>query len=84
MLRIGPGPGRGAWLCRGSADCLEHALRRGALGRALRTTVEPGAIERLRKLVGKGAPPGEGGAHVCEDGGSGRSPGPLPNEEKGS
>ncbi len=35
-VRQGPGPGRGAWLCTGSRDCWEAALRRGALWRALR------------------------------------------------
>ena len=42
-------PGRGAYLHRGSA-CLEAALRRKALGRALRATaVQP---EQVRKVLG--------------------------------
>ena len=38
-------PGRGAYLCRGerdaqpNGDCLARALRRGAIGRALRCSV---------------------------------------------
>jgi predicted RNA-binding protein YlxR (DUF448 family) len=39
-------PGRGAYLCRGSdpsapcPDCLQHALRRGAVARTLRRNVK--------------------------------------------
>jgi predicted RNA-binding protein YlxR (DUF448 family) len=80
---VGPGPGRGAWLCRDSPGCLEQAERRQVLGRALRAEVVPGATERLRRLVGNDAPSGEGGAQVCEDGGSGRFPGSPPNEQEG-
>jgi predicted RNA-binding protein YlxR (DUF448 family) len=38
-LAIGPGPGRGAWLCAepDTARCLDQAVSRGALGRALRS-----------------------------------------------
>ncbi|HEX5587961.1 MAG TPA: YlxR family protein [Acidimicrobiia bacterium] len=49
-LRLGRGPGRGAWLCR------EHpgaCLDQGRLARALRVPVATGDIERLRaKLEG--------------------------------
>ncbi|HEV2992898.1 MAG TPA: YlxR family protein [Acidimicrobiia bacterium] len=39
--QIGPGPGRGAWLCRPPAalDCFDAALRRRALDRALHRSV---------------------------------------------
>jgi predicted RNA-binding protein YlxR (DUF448 family) len=48
-------PGRGAWLCAGSLPCFELAVRRNALSRALRTTVGPNSIERLRNdFVGSG------------------------------
>ncbi|MBV8162103.1 MAG: YlxR family protein [Acidimicrobiia bacterium] len=40
--------GRGAWLCRGSAACIEAAVRRKTFGRALRGDIRPEAIERLR------------------------------------
>jgi len=82
-LVVGPGPGRGAWLCRDSPECLEKARRHQALGRALRAEVAPEAVERLRKLVKSIAPSGEGGAHVCEDGGSGPLRGSPPNEQEG-
>jgi len=34
-LRLGPGPGRGAWLCADIA-CFDAARRRRAFGRAFR------------------------------------------------
>jgi predicted RNA-binding protein YlxR (DUF448 family) len=47
---VGPGPGRGAWLC-GPPDtlrCLDDAQRRHALDRALRASVAPHQLARLR------------------------------------
>jgi predicted RNA-binding protein YlxR (DUF448 family) len=41
-------PGRGAWLCDSSASCLELAVKRKAIGRALRTDIDPAAINSLR------------------------------------
>ncbi|MEO7555549.1 MAG: YlxR family protein [Acidimicrobiales bacterium] len=41
-------PGRGAWLCAGSSSCVDGALRRGVLARALRCQLDQGAIDRLR------------------------------------
>jgi predicted RNA-binding protein YlxR (DUF448 family) len=41
-------PGRGAWLCAGSPACFETAVRRRALGRALRTELSTADIEGLR------------------------------------
>ncbi|HZJ25672.1 MAG TPA: YlxR family protein [Acidimicrobiia bacterium] len=35
-IRIGAGPGRGAWLCAGRPSCFDAGARHGALGRALR------------------------------------------------
>jgi predicted RNA-binding protein YlxR (DUF448 family) len=53
---IGAGPGRGAWLCappRGR-DCLDRALHRGALARALRVPIEAPTSARLRaRLEGR-------------------------------
>lgn len=41
-------PGRGAWLCRSSVvDCLDLAVRRKAMDRALRTELAPDAAARL-------------------------------------
>jgi len=50
-LVVGPGPGRGAWLCAGSPGCFEQAVRRRALGRALRRDVDGDEIERLRATL---------------------------------
>jgi len=49
-LAIGPGPGRGAWLCAPPAaiGCLEQAARRHALDRALRATFDAHAVRRIR------------------------------------
>jgi len=41
--------GRGAWVCQGSAACVEAAVRRRAFGRALRGEIKPEAIEWLRE-----------------------------------
>jgi uncharacterized protein len=46
-------PGRGAWLCAGSASCLDLARRRRAFGRALRAPVEPSAEAELRRWFGE-------------------------------
>ncbi|MFM7270216.1 MAG: YlxR family protein [Actinomycetes bacterium] len=56
-LRVGrTEPGRGAWLCAGSPACLERAIRRGALPRALRRTVMNEATDTLRvTLYGAGS-----------------------------
>ncbi|GMU79954.1 MAG: hypothetical protein AMXMBFR46_27430 [Acidimicrobiia bacterium] len=54
-LAVGPGPGRGAWLCGSpnTAVCLEAAKRRRALDRALRGPVPTDAIEELRARLGQ-------------------------------
>ena len=44
-------PGRGAWLCRGSPACVDAAVRRGGLARALRTAVSAEAAEALRRRL---------------------------------
>jgi predicted RNA-binding protein YlxR (DUF448 family) len=41
--------GRGAWLCAGSHDCLELAVKRRAFERALRAAVGDAALTTLRK-----------------------------------
>jgi len=53
--QLGPGPGRGAWLCRppDAIACLDAATRRRALDRALRAPVAAPALGALRaKLQG--------------------------------
>ena len=40
-------PGRGAWLCDDSG-CFDLAIRRRALGRALRTELTEEEVEKLR------------------------------------
>ena len=49
-------PGRGAWLCAGSAACFDAAVRRRALGRALRCEVPGQELVWLReRLLSEGA-----------------------------
>ncbi|MDP8976849.1 MAG: YlxR family protein [Actinomycetota bacterium] len=43
--------GRGAWLCAGSAHCLDLAERRDAFSRSLRTPVSPEAVRALRNTM---------------------------------
>lgn len=54
-LTVGPGPGRGAWLCGPPATvaCLDEAVRRRALDRALRATVPKDEIDTLRARLGE-------------------------------
>jgi predicted RNA-binding protein YlxR (DUF448 family) len=57
-LEVGPGPGRGAWLCRSHpVACLEEAQRRKAVERALRTTAGTDDYERLRARLFDGEVP---------------------------
>jgi predicted RNA-binding protein YlxR (DUF448 family) len=55
-VEVGDGPGRGAWLCappRG-LECLDDALRRGALTRALRVRIPDATAAGLRaRLEGR-------------------------------
>jgi predicted RNA-binding protein YlxR (DUF448 family) len=54
-LLSGPGPGRGAWLCAAHPTaCLDEAVRRRSLERALRTPVRMGELERLRARLADG------------------------------
>ncbi len=72
VVRLGDGslragrslPGRGAWLCRGSAACVESALRRRAFERALRGPVGVGAVDGLKQELGY--PAGDSGTSVPE------------------
>jgi predicted RNA-binding protein YlxR (DUF448 family) len=66
-LVLGPGPGRGAWLCRDHpVACLDEARGRRAVDRALRTPIRDDAIEELRARLVAGEVPvsGETG-EVC-------------------
>ncbi len=56
-------PGRGAWLCAGSLDCCEQAVKRRGLARALRREVRPEAAAALLDAWA----PGTRGTKVCED-----------------
>ncbi|WP_255566717.1 YlxR family protein [Iamia sp. SCSIO 61187] len=49
-LRIGPGPGRGAWLCPDAA-CVAAAAKRRAFPKALRGAVADEAIAALRVAI---------------------------------
>ena len=44
-------PGRGAWLCDGSPSCVEAAAWRKAFDRALHTTVDGAAVDRLGTML---------------------------------
>ena len=47
-------PGRGAWLCRDSPECVDLAVRRRAFSRALRGEVGSAQVDRLRVALGSG------------------------------
>jgi predicted RNA-binding protein YlxR (DUF448 family) len=47
-------PGRGAWLCRGSEECLETAIRRKAFDRALRCRVGDDEVGEVRTALAGG------------------------------
>jgi len=59
VVRLGDGslalgrtlPGRGAWLCRDSATCVDRAQQRRAFERALRGPVDTGAVDDLRRAL---------------------------------
>ena len=71
-------PGRGAWLCRDSASCVDRAAKRGAFGRALRCEVGSAQVERLRSALhaeqerrrGRCGRAREDSSVMCEDRGS--------------
>jgi len=44
-------PGRGAWLCRGSQECLERAVRGKAFDRALRCRVGEDEVAEVRSAL---------------------------------
>ena len=60
VVRLGDGslatgrtlPGRGAWLCRDSGECLDVACRRRAFERALRAPLAAGSVDRLKQEMG--------------------------------
>jgi len=61
-LAVGRGePGRGAWLCAGSEPCFDEAVRRRALGRALRSEVPGHELAWLReRLLSEGISASDG------------------------
>ncbi len=69
-------PGRGAWLCRDSPECIERAAKRKAFDRAFRSRVEDSHLEQLRTCSGiaararSGTGLGRSGPVMCEDRGS--------------
>ena len=71
VVRLGDGsltpgrtlPGRGAWLCRDSANCVDLAYKRRAFERALRGPLGAGAVEDLRRVLeGLAGPKGREGS----------------------
>ncbi|MHB1783624.1 MAG: YlxR family protein [Acidimicrobiales bacterium] len=55
--------GRGAWLCAGSATCLEQAVRHRGLSRGLRRDLAGEAVASLVQSMGSGTQ----WTKVCED-----------------
>ena len=49
-------PGRGAWLCAGSPECVTEARRRRAFERAFRGSVDAGSLESLDSSRASGPP----------------------------
>jgi predicted RNA-binding protein YlxR (DUF448 family) len=48
-LELGPGPGRGAWLCRrGPLACLDRVTGKPVLARALRAQITTDDVARVR------------------------------------
>ena len=57
----GPGAGRGAWLCREHpTTCLDEAVKKRAVDRALRIRVGNDEIEQLRARLDAGSFPVSG------------------------
>ncbi len=50
-------PGRGAWLCQGSPECLDRAAKQGAFPRAFRASVPAPRIAALRAELQALGPP---------------------------
>jgi predicted RNA-binding protein YlxR (DUF448 family) len=55
-------PGRGAWLCRGSAACVDRAIAKRAFDRAFRARLEDRQVDRDRLVTWLSAGAGEDGA----------------------
>ena len=51
-------PGRGAWLCRDSPQCLDRAAREGGFARSFRAAVPATSLEGLRTTLGDERDPG--------------------------
>ncbi len=51
-VRLGVKNGRGAWLCAGSRECAEGALKGGRLSKALRTAISPARLAGLKDSFG--------------------------------
>jgi predicted RNA-binding protein YlxR (DUF448 family) len=47
------GPGRGAWLCLESLECLDDAVRRHGFDRAFATSVAAADVQQLRVHLGE-------------------------------
>ncbi len=55
-LVVGRGqPGRGAWLCRNSPDCVDRAVKRRAFDRAFRARVSDAELDGIRDALGSPA-----------------------------
>jgi uncharacterized protein len=51
-LGTGAGPGRGAWVCPGTA-CFDEVVPRNRLGRALRRSALPDGVDEVREALSR-------------------------------
>jgi predicted RNA-binding protein YlxR (DUF448 family) len=54
-------PGRGAWLCRSSAACVDRAIERRAFNRAFRVRLQEAQVDRDRLVAGSAPASARGG-----------------------
>jgi predicted RNA-binding protein YlxR (DUF448 family) len=47
------GAGRGAWLCRDSAGCIDEAVRRHGFERAFKASIGAGDLQQLQMHLGE-------------------------------
>jgi predicted RNA-binding protein YlxR (DUF448 family) len=45
--------GRGAWLCRDSAGCLDEAVRKHGFERAFKASIDAEGLQQLQTHLGK-------------------------------
>ena len=53
VAAVGPGPGRGAWLCP-DPRCLDEARKKRSIARALRTEIAPDQLDGIEQRLWEG------------------------------